>query len=162
MKKRVLALILSLSMTCGFMLTACGGSDAAPAAENTEVAEEAPADTAEDAAATEDTAAADTAAEAAADDASATSGNDFAQIQENYASLSEAYDAVVDAYNDNSIKQSDEVESDLAQAKELMDELGNLSEDDFKTPEDYTTMNQAILDMCTVLNGILDKMEAAE
>ncbi len=145
MKKRILALILSSIMTCGLLMTACGGSDDAPAA-NTDVAEEAAEDSGED----------------AADDSSTASESQFAQIQENYAALTDAYNAVVDAYNDNSIQQSDEVESDLAQAKELMEELGDLSEDDFKSQEDYDTMNKAILDMCDILNGILDKMQTTD
>ena len=152
MKKRVLALILSTVMTCGLLMTACGGAEEAPAANTEVVEEEAPADSADDAA---------DSADDAADDTSTAEGTDFAEIQENYALLADAYNAVVDAYNDDSIQQSDEVENDIAQAKELMDELGNLSEDDFQSPEDYVTMNNAILDMCTVLNGILDKMEPA-
>ena len=157
MKKRILALILSTVMACGLMMTGCGGSSEAPAAPAETEAAPAEADAPAETEAAPEEAAADTA------DTASTSGEiTFADIQDNYALLTDAYNAVVDAYNDDSIKQSDEVESDINQAKELMDELGNLSETDFKSQDDYVTMNNAILDMCTVLNSILDKMEPAE
>ena len=103
MKKRVLALMLSTVLAAGLLLTGCGGKE-----------EEAPAEASEE-----------TSAEAGD---SASGGMTFSDLQDNYAALSKAYDAVQAAYQDDSIKQSDEVESDINQAKELMDraEFGGL------------------------------------
>ncbi len=154
--KRFLALSLSALMLCG-ALTACGGS--------TETEAPAPAETSAPAA---DTAApaADTAAPAA--DTASTEGPKasgegftFADLQDNYALLSDLYDEVEAAYMDNSIAQSDEVEANLTEAKDLIDQMGELTEADFADEKDLLEMNDAIYNMCEALGAIVDKMEAA-
>lgn len=150
--KRFLALSLSALMLCG-ALTACGGS--------TETEAPAPAQT--------EAPAADTAAPAApAADTASTEGPKasgegftFADLQDNYALLSDLYDQVEAAYMDNSIAQSDEVESNLTEAKDLIDQMGELTEADFADEKDLLEMNDAIYNMCEALGAIVDKMEAA-
>ena len=144
MKKRVLALLLSSVLAAGLLMTGCGGDSSS--AEATQ----------------EETAAAEETAETEETDAEAASGQiTFSDLQDNYAALTEAYNAVVDAYNDNSIAQSDEIDQNLSDAKDLMDQMGELSEDDFKSQEDLETINNSMLQMCDILNAILDKMEPA-
>ena len=155
--KRFLALSLSALMLCG-ALTACGGS--------TETEAPAPAETSAPAADTT-APAADTAAPAA-DTAASTDGPKasgegftFADLQDNYALLSDLYDKVEAAYMDNSIAQSDEVEANLTEAKDLIDQMGELTEADFADEKDLLEMNDAIYNMCDALGAIVDKMEAA-
>jgi len=154
--KRFLALSLSALMLCG-ALTACGGS--------TETEAPAPAETSAPAA---DTAAPAADAAAPAADTASTEGPKasgegftFADLQDNYALLSDLYDQVEAAYMDNSIAQSDEVEANLTEAKDLIDQMGELTEADFADEKDLLEMNDAIYNMCEALGAIVDKMEAA-
>ena len=150
--KRFLALSLSALMLCG-ALTACGGS--------TETEAPAPAETSAPAADTADTAA--PAADTASTEGPKASGEGFtfADLQDNYALLSDLYDQVGAAYMDNSIAQSDEVEANLTEAKDLIDQMGELTEADFADEKDLLEMNDAIYNMCEALGAIVDKMEAA-
>ncbi len=150
--KRFLALSLSALMLCG-ALTACGGS--------TETEAPAPAQTEAPAADTADTAA--PAADTASTEGPKASGEGFtfADLQDNYALLSDLYDQVEAAYMDNSIAQSDEVEANLTEAKDLIDQMGELTEADFADEKDLLEMNDAIYNMCEALGAIVDKMEAA-
>ena len=150
--KRFLALSLSALMLCG-ALTACGGS--------TETEAPAPAETSAPAADTADTAA--PAADTASTEGPKASGEGFtfADLQDNYALLSDLYDKVEAAYMDNSIAQSDEVEANLTEAKDLIDQMGELTEADFADEKDLLEMNDAIYNMCEALGAIVDKMEAA-
>jgi len=154
--KRFLALSLSALMLCG-ALTACGGS--------TETEAPAPAETSAPAA---DTAAPAADAAAPAADTASTDGPKasgegftFSDLQDNYALLSDLYDKVEAAYMDNSIAQSDEVEANLTEAKDLIDQMGELTEADFADEKDLLEMNDAIYNMCEALGAIVDKMEAA-
>ena len=150
--KRFLALSLSALMLCG-ALTACGGS--------TETEAPAPAQTEAPAADTADTAA--PAADTASTEGPKASGEGFtfADLQDNYALLSDLYDQVEAAYMDNSIAQSDEVEANLTEAKDLIDQMGELTEADFADEKDLLEMNDAIYNMCDALGAIVDQMEAA-
>ena len=150
--KRFLALSLSALMLCG-ALTACGGS--------TETEAPSPAETSAPAADTADTAA--PAADTASTEGPKASGEGFtfADLQDNYALLSDLYDQVEAAYMDNSIAQSDEVEANLTEAKDLIDQMGELTEADFADEKDLLEMNDAIYNMCEALGAIVDKMEAA-
>ncbi len=67
----------------------------------------------------------------------------------------------MNAYNNDAIAQSDEIDKNLADAKDLMDQMGELSETDFKSQEDLETINNSMLQMCDILSAIIDKMEAA-
>ena len=63
----------------------------------------------------------------------------FSDLKDYYAALTDAYNAVVNAYNNDAIAQSDEIDKNLADAKDLMDQMGELSETDFKSQEDLET-----------------------
>ena len=148
--KRFLALSLSALMLCG-ALTACGGSTETEAPAPAETEAPAPADTAAPAADTASTEGPKASGE----------GFTFADLQDNYALLSDLYDKVEAAYMDNSIAQSDEVEANLTEAKDLIDQMGELTEADFADEKDLLEMNDAIYNMCEALGAIVDKMEAA-
>ncbi len=153
--KRFLALSLGALMLCG-ALTACGGSTA------TETP--APAETSAPAETTAETPAATPAETPATEERTpkaSTEGFTFADLQDNYALLVDLYNTVEDAYMDNSIAQSDEVEANLTEAKDLIDQMGELKETDFADEKDLLEMNDAIYDMCEALGAIVDKMEAA-
>ena len=138
MKKRVLARIMSAALAAGFLMVGCG-DDAPAAAADTQTEQ-----TTE--AATEET-------------TEAATGVTFEDLQNNYAALTDAYNAVVDAYNDDSVEQSDEIDKDLADAKDLMDQMGELEETDFESQADLDAINNSMLQMCDILNAILDKMK---
>lgn len=161
--KRFLALSLSALMICG-ALTACGGSNSetpAPAettapAKTEATTEAAKSDSAEK---TENTEKPEKPSKREAKPS--TQGFTFADLQDNYAILSELYDTVEAAYNDDSIAQSDEVEANLTEAKDLIDQMGELTEADFADEKDLLEMNDAIYDMCEALGAIVDQMEEA-
>lgn len=155
--KRFLALSLSALMICG-ALTACGGSSetTAPAPAETSApdktekpAEEKPAEEAK----TEKTEKKEAKA--------STEGFTFADLQDNYAILTDLYNTVEAAYMDESIAQSDEVEANLTEAKDLIDQMGELTEADFADEKDLLEMNDAIYNMCEALGAIVDQMEEA-
>ena len=160
--KKFLALSLSALMLCG-ALTACGGSTAgketpSPAETSAPVAEtSAPATEAT----TAEAAASDDKAESTGTPKASGEGFTFADLQDNYALLSDLYDKVETAYMDKSIAQSDEVESNLTEAKDLIDQMGELKETDFADEKDLLEMNDAIYNMCEALGAIVDKMEEA-
>ncbi len=148
MKKKLLALVLSLTMT-GLMLAGCGD-------DKEEAQAEAPAETTtQEEAAPAEEAPAET-------ETTQSTGFTFADLQNNYASMVEAYNAVEAAYMDESIAQDDTVESLLQQTKEVMDQMGELTEDDFQSEQDLLDMNQSILDLLDALNGTLDLMKPAD
>lgn len=92
-------------------------------------------------------------------DASAESCSDetFSALQDNYASLVEAYDAVYEAYQSDEVEQNDEIESALSQTQEVMDQMGEITQDTI-TEEDAYTLNDAILTLLDVLGSIVDAM----
>lgn len=148
MKKKLLALLLSMTMA-GVMLAGCGkDKEEAPAEEP------APVEAVEEEAATTE--------ETATQDVEQTTGFTFADLQTNYASMVEAYNAVEAAYMDDSVAQDDTVEELLKQTKDVMDQMGELTEDDFTSEQDLLDMNQSILDLLDALNGTLDLMKPAD
>ena len=138
MKKRVLAVLLASVLSCA-MLTACGD------------------DAADTAAAVEES------AEAAAEEvAEASSEFTFEDLQENYAAMTEAYDAVEKLYMDDSIEQSDDVEELLTEAKDVISQMGELTEADFANESELLDMNNSILDILNALDKIIDMMDTTE
>lgn len=92
----------------------------------------------------------DTSAESCSDET-------FSALQDNYASLVEAYDAVYEAYQSDEVEQNDEIESALTQTQEVMDQMGEITQDTI-TEEDAYTLNDAILTLLDVLGSIVDAM----
>ena len=134
MKKKILAVVLAGVMAMS-MLTACGGS-----AETAETTETADVETTEDAAADE-----------------ACSDETFAALQDNYATLTDVYNTVYDAYMSDEIEQNDEIENALAQTADIMNEMGEISQDAI-TELDAETLNDTMLTLLDVLDAVVDAM----
>ena len=117
------------------MLTACGGS-----AETAETTETADVETTEDAASDE-----------------ACSDETFAALQDNYATLTDVYNTVYDAYMSDEIEQNDEIENALAQTADIMNEMGEISQDAI-TELDAETLNDTMLTLLDVLDAVVDAM----
>lgn len=81
----------------------------------------------------------------------------FATLQENYQLLAEAYNVVVDAYMSDEIEQDDEVESHLAQAKELIETLGEVEQTDLAESDAESTID-AMVAIYEYLEAILEAM----
>jgi ABC-type transport system substrate-binding protein len=134
MKKKILAVVLAGVMAMS-MLTACGGS-----AETAETTETADVETTEDAASDE-----------------ACSDETFATLQDNYATLTDVYNTVYDAYMSDEIEQNDEIENALAQTADIMNEMGEISQDAI-TELDAETLNDTMLTLLDVLDAVVDAM----
>lgn len=81
----------------------------------------------------------------------------FAVLQENYQLLVDAYNVVADAYLSDEIEQDDEVESHLAQAKELIETLGEVEQTDLAESDAQSTID-AMLAIYEYLEAIVDAM----
>ncbi len=136
MKKRILAMLIAGVMGAS-LLAGCGDSEPAAA--------EAPAAT-----------------EEAADSTGSASGITFEDLQNNYALLVDCYNEVEKLYMDEAIAQDDTTESLLTEAKGIIEQMGEATEEDFQTPEDYKTMNDSMVTMLDALSGIVDGMNAAD
>ncbi len=139
MKKRVLAVLLAGVLSAA-MLMACGDEETATTAEATT---------------------AEATTEESADATAETTGSEltFADLQDNYKTLVETYNVVEEAYLSDSIEQSDDVESLLTECKGVIDEMGELSEDDFNGESDLVTMNDSIVTLLEALGNIVDMMQ---
>ncbi|XME02320.1 hypothetical protein QYZ88_016865 [Lachnospiraceae bacterium C1.1] len=164
MKRKLLALLM-VGVFASCTLMGCGGSSSEPAAEapaaseapaeSEEVAEEEVEETGEENVEEVD-------AEADAGDAEGSGELTFADLQDNFAILKDLYDKVEAAYMDETIAQSDEVESLLTEAKDVIDQMGELKEEDFESQEDIQAINDSMVTMVEALGGIVDKMEGAD
>lgn len=134
MKKKFLALLMT-GVMAAFALTACG-DDAA--AEVTDVEE-------------------------TADDSAAAEGDlTFADLQDEYATLTDLYNQVEELYMNDQIEQDDDIESLLTDAKALIDEMGELTEDDFTSQQDYKDMEDSMVTMAEALGNIVDGMTVTD
>ena len=120
------------------MLTACGGGS-----------EEASTDTAAEEVAE------DTAEDSAAD--GMCSDETFSALQDNYASMVEAYNAVKDLYESDEIEADDSIEDVMNQAADVINEMGEISQDTI-TEEDAEVLNDSILALLEVLDAVVDAM----
>lgn len=138
MKKKLLAVLLTGAMVMS-MLTACGGGS-----------EETSTDTA-----TEEVVEEDTAEDSAAD--GMCSDETFSALQDNYASMVEAYNAVKDLYESDEIEADASIEEVMNQAADVINEMGEISQDTI-TEEDAETLNSAMLDILDALSLLVDGM----
>ena len=122
------------------MLTACGGGS-----------EETSTDTAAEEVVEEE----DTAEDSAAD--GMCSDETFSALQDNYASMVEAYNAVKDLYESDEIEADDSIEDVMNQAADVINEMGEISQDTI-TEEDAETLNSAMLDILDALSLLVDGM----
>lgn len=139
MKKKLLAVLLTGAMVMS-MLTACGGGSE---------------ETSTDTAAEEVVEEADTAEDSAAD--GMCSDETFSALQDNYASMVEAYNAVKDLYESDEIEADDSIEDVMNQAADVINEMGEISQDTI-TEEDAETLNSAMLDILDALSLLVDGM----
>ena len=136
MKKRLLAVLLTGVMAMS-MLTACGGSD-----ETTTGA------------ATADVAEASTDGEMCSDET-------FSTLQDNYAAMTEAYNAVKELYENDAIAADEAIEDVMNQAADVINQMGEISQDSI-TEEDAATLNSAMLDILDALSSVVDGMTMTE
>ncbi len=127
MKKKVIAILLCATMVMP-TLVACGGKDSSSEA----VVEEATEETSEEA-------------------SEGCSDENFAALQEAYASLSEEVELVENYYMDNAdIPQDDDVEETLAAAHEYMDQVGEIEQSEI-TDADAEELAQSMVDVANSL-----------
>ena len=86
----------------------------------------------------------------------------FSDLQTNYAILVECYNQVESLYMNKQIKQDDQVENLMGEAKKVIDEMGQLQESDFKSQDDYKKMNDSMVTMIESLGKIVDQMQVVE
>ena len=97
----------------------------------------------------------DTAEDSAAD--GMCSDETFSALQDNYASMVEAYNAVKDLYESDEIEADDSIEDVMNQAADVINEMGEISQDTI-TEEDAETLNSAMLDILDALSLLVDGM----
>ena len=86
----------------------------------------------------------------------------FSDLQTNYAILVECYNQVESLYMNKQIKQDDQVENLMGEAKKVIEEMGQLQESDFKSQDDYKKMNDSMVTMIESLGKIVDQMQVVE
>ena len=145
MKKKLLTMMLACMLVVS-LLAGCGSKEESAAAEPAQEAEEAPAPEAEE-------------AEPAAE---TSSGLTFQDLQNNYATLVDLYNQVEELYMNDKIAQDDNIESLLSEAKGLIDQMGEATEEDFSSEQDLQDMNDAMVTMAESLGKIVDGMTVTE
>lgn len=133
MKKKLLAVLLTGAMVMS-MLTACGGDS-----------EETSTDTA-----TKNVTADSTDGEMCSDET-------FSALQDNYASMVEAYNAVKELYESDGIEADADIEDILNEASDVINEMGEISQDTI-TEADADTLNSSMLDILDALSLLVDGM----
>lgn len=83
----------------------------------------------------------------------------FATLQDDYAKMVEYYNEVTDYYMDDSVVQSDEVEKSLSEAKELIDEIGDIEEGDFADVDEINEMDKTVQGIIDGLSGVVGMMD---
>ena len=141
MKKKLLAMLI-VGVMGASLLTGCGGSDDAAATQ-------APA---QEATQTESKTEEKTETTAETNSSELT----FEDLQDNYAILVDCYNQVEELYMNDQIEQDDDIESLLTEAKGIIDEMGEATEDDFGSEQDLQDMNDAMATMIDALGQIVD------
>ncbi len=169
MKKKLLSVILAGIMTAT-LFTACGGKTEETKAPAADTKEETAAPAAEPEAAAEDAAAKDTTAEGeakedvAAEDAAAdgmVSDEDFATLQDNYNLVVECYNQVAELYSSDEIAANADIEEAMTLAADIIEEMGEITQDTL-TEEDAQLLNEAMEDILNGFADLVDGMEAAD
>lgn len=137
MKKKLLAVLLTGAMVMS-MLTACGGDS-----------EETSTD-----AVTKNVTADSTDGEMCSDET-------FSTLQDNYASMVEAYNSVKDLYESDEIEADASIEDIMNEAADVINEMGEISQDTI-TEEDAETLNSAMLDILDALSLLVEGMTGTD
>ncbi len=142
MKKKFLAMIMAGVMAAA-LLTACGGGSEETAAEDTAVEE-----TAEDTADTEDA-------------GDMVSDETFEILQDNYATMVEAYNAVAELYSSDEIAADADIEDTMNKAADVINQMGEITQDSM-TEADAEDLNSAMVDILDALSMLVDGMQEAD
>ncbi len=84
---------------------------------------------------------------------------DMETLQDNFATLTDVYNTVVDLYNNDGIEQDDDIEDLLNQTKEVIEEVGELDENDLNNESDMIKINDTMVTLLEALGGIVDSMQ---
>ena len=125
------------------LLTACGGGSEETAAEDTAVEE-----TAEDTADTEDA-------------GDMVSDETFEILQDNYATMVEAYNAVAELYSSDEIAADADIEDTMNKAADVINQMGEITQDSM-TEADAEDLNSAMVDILDALSMLVDGMQEAD
>lgn len=142
MKKKFLAMIMAGVMAAA-LLTACGGGSEETAAEDTAVEE-----TAEGTADTEDA-------------GDMVSDETFEILQDNYATMVEAYNAVAELYSSDEIAADADIEDTMNKAADVINQMGEITQDSM-TEADAEDLNSAMVDILDALSMLVDGMQEAD
>lgn len=142
MKKKFLAMIM-VGVMAAALLTACGGGSEETAAEDTAVEE-----TAEDTADTEDA-------------GDMVSDETFEILQDNYATMVEAYNAVAELYSSDEIAADADIEDTMNKAADVINQMGEITQDSM-TEADAEDLNSAMVDILDALSMLVDGMQEAD
>lgn len=81
----------------------------------------------------------------------------FEELQVNYAATVEAYNAVKELYENDAIKQNDDVEDVINTAASIINEMGEIEQGSLKD-EDVDSLNQSMLDIIDSLSVVGNDM----
>lgn len=151
-KKVIAALAIMSAVTVAFV--GCGGDDSSSSKESSskESSSSSVADSVDESDSSADDAAADS--DASGD---ACSDETFSTLQDNYAALVEAYNAVADLYNSDEVEGDADIESALNQTADIMNEMGEITQDSI-TEADAESLNDSMLTLCGVLSAAVDSI----
>lgn len=141
MKKKLLTVLLAGAMIFS-LLSGCGKKNAEQTAQEAEAGAEV----------------VDTAAEATGD---MISDESFAELQEAYNAMTDAYAAVLELYSSDEIAANADIEEVLTQTKAIMDEMGEITQEQI-TEEDAVELTGAMSELLDALDMLVDGMEVVE
>ena len=87
---------------------------------------------------------------------------DMETLQDNFAALTDVYNTVVDLYNNEGIEPDGDIEDLLNQTKEVIEEVGELDENDLDDEADMKKINDTMVTLLEALGGIVDSMSYAD
>ena len=79
-------------------------------------------------------------------------------LQNNFVELKDAYNMVVDLYNNDGIDQDDDIEELLNETKDLIEEIGEIDENDFADEDEMEQVNDSMVTLLEALGNIVDSM----
>lgn len=97
-------------------------------------------------------------AEADSTEGEMVSDETFATLQDNYATLVESYNMVKEYYESDDVKADDDITDTLNQAADLINEMGEISQDTL-TEADAVELNDSMVAVMEALTIIVDAME---
>ena len=83
---------------------------------------------------------------------------DIETLQDSFAELTDVYNTVVDLYNNDGIEPDGDIEDLLNQAKEVIEEMGELDENDFNDESEMIQLNDSRVTLIEALGDVVDSM----